>query len=307
MTRDHQASANGHVMSGATVARAEESDSVPDNAVEVRSLTFSYPGTDPQLSDVSITLPKGARCLLCGANGSGKTTLLSVLAGKSMVGQEVVKVLGRPPFHDTALTCNGELSFLGAQWRRNVSFAGYDVPLQGDFPAGRMIYNVEGVDPQRRERLIRMLDIDPTWSMMQVSDGQRRRVQICLGLLKEYQVLLCDEITVDLDIIGRLDLLNFFKEECEERGATVVYATHIFDGMEDWLTHLCFVENGELKQGGAVSEIPELQRNEKLLRVMERWLKEERDKRDESGNPKKKREEAPMRSRLPSRHMAYFH
>ncbi len=36
-----------------------------------------------------------------------------------------------------------------------------------------------------------------------VSDGQRRRVQICLGLLKPYQVLLLDEITVDLDVVGR--------------------------------------------------------------------------------------------------------
>jgi ABC-type molybdenum transport system ATPase subunit/photorepair protein PhrA len=38
--------------------------------------------------------------LLVGANGAGKTTLLQILAGKYMVGQEMVRVLGRPPFHD---------------------------------------------------------------------------------------------------------------------------------------------------------------------------------------------------------------
>ena len=91
--------------------------------------------------------------------------------------------------------------------------------------------------------------------MIRVSDGERRRVQICMGLLKPYVVLLLDEITVDLDIVGRLDLLNFFKQECEERGATVVYATHIFDGMEQWMTHIAFASNGELKYGGAKESI----------------------------------------------------
>lgn len=44
------------------------------------------------------------------------------------------------------------------------------------------------------------------------------------------QVLLLDEITVDLDVVARLRLLDFFRDECEERGATILYATHIFDG-----------------------------------------------------------------------------
>ena len=72
----------------------------------------------------------------------------------------------------------------GSQWRRNVGSAGGDVPLAGDFPARQMIFGVENVDPERRERLIKLLDIDLDWSMMALSDGQRRRVQICLGLLK---------------------------------------------------------------------------------------------------------------------------
>lgn len=63
------------------------------------------------------------------------------------------------------------------------------------------------------------------------------------------QVLLLDEITVDLDVVGRLQLLAFFRSECEERGATIVYATHIFDGLEDWVTHLAYMENGHFIHG----------------------------------------------------------
>ena len=196
-----------------------------------------------------------------------------------MVAEDKVRVLGRPPFHDFNLSCSGELSYLGSQWRRNVGSAGGDVPLAGDFPARQMIFGVENVDPERRERLIKLLDIDLDWSMMALSDGQRRRVQICLGLLKPYEVLLCDEITVDLDILGRLDLLKFFEEECEERGATIIYATHIFDGMHDWMTHLAFISNGELKygQGGRKEDIEEIKGIDHLLSTIEDWLRVDRD------------------------------
>lgn len=44
----------------------------------------------------------------------------------------------------------------------------------------------------------------------------------CL-ILSAVQVLLLDEITVDMDVVGRLDLLQFFKQECAERGATIIY------------------------------------------------------------------------------------
>ena len=63
------------------------------------------------------------------------------------------------------------------------------------------------------------------------------------------QVLLLDEITVDMDVVGRLDLLKFFVEECETRGATIIYATHIFDGLEKWITHVAYLADGQLRIG----------------------------------------------------------
>lgn len=86
-----------------------------------------------------------------------------------------------------------------------------------------MLNGLPGIDPVRRAKLIEVLDINPDWRMHTVSDGQRRRVQICLGLLKPFDVLLLDEITVDLDVLGRADLMQFLKEECQQRGASIVY------------------------------------------------------------------------------------
>jgi CCR4-NOT complex subunit CAF16 len=230
-----------------SVASVEAGDS--EDAVAIRTLAFSFPSGRPVIHDLSLSLPRGSRCLLCGANGAGKTTLLQVIAGKYMVDRNAVRILGRPAFHDISLTSSGALSYLGPQWRRDVAFAGSNVPMQGDIAAGDMINGVEDVDPARRDRLVSLLEIDPTWRLNRVSDGQRRRVQIVMGLLKPYQVLLLDEITVDMDVVGRLDLLAFFVEECEVRGATIVYATHIFDGLEAWPTHLAYVEGGRMIRG----------------------------------------------------------
>lgn len=51
-----------------------------------------------------------------------------------------------------------------------------------------MIMGIHGVDPARAERLMKVMDVNPNWRMHLVSDGQRRRVQICVGLLKPFKV-----------------------------------------------------------------------------------------------------------------------
>lgn len=84
---------------------------------------------------------------------------------------------------------------------------------------------------ERCSELLDILDVDPGWHMHEVSDGQRRRVQIVLGLMAPWQVLLLDEVTVDLDVLVRSELLKWLKRETEQRKCTILYATHIYDGL----------------------------------------------------------------------------
>ncbi|CAH9064147.1 unnamed protein product [Cuscuta epithymum] len=72
-----------------------------------------------------------------------------------MVEPHMVRILGRSAFHDTALTSSGDLCYLGGEWRREVAFAGFEVPIQMDVSAEKMIYGVTGVNPQRRDELIK--------------------------------------------------------------------------------------------------------------------------------------------------------
>ena len=99
---------------------------IPGSPVDGRPL----PGVPPVVEDMSVQIPQGSRVLLIGPNGAGKTTLLKILGGKHMVKKDSVKVLGRLPFHDTPLTSNGDLSYLGGNWERDIAFAGYSIPLQ---------------------------------------------------------------------------------------------------------------------------------------------------------------------------------
>ncbi|KAI4318502.1 hypothetical protein MLD38_032199 [Melastoma candidum] len=252
--------------------------------VEISGLSFTYPGIDghpppdskPLIDDFHLTLRSCDRCLLVGSNGAGKTTILKILGGKHMVEPHMVRVLGRSAFHDTALTSSGDLSYLGGEWRREVAFAGFEVPIQMDVSAQKMIFGVTGIDPRRRDELIKVLDIDLTWRMHKVSDGQRRRVQICMGLLKPFMVLLLDEITVDLDVLARADLLDFLRKDCQERGATIIYATHIFDGLDDWPTHIVYVAHGKLQLALPIEEAKQKSQLS-LMRTVESWLRKERD------------------------------
>ncbi|KAL6146457.1 hypothetical protein ACLB2K_057136 [Fragaria x ananassa] len=255
-----------------------------DPTIVINRLKFTYPGINghpppgakPLIDDFSLTLNAGERCLLVGSNGAGKTTILKILGGKHMVDPTMVRVLGRSAFHDTALTGSGDLSYLGGEWRRDVAFAGFDVPIQMDVSAEKLINGVAGIDPKRRAELIKVLDIDLSWRLHKVSDGQRRRVQICMGLLRPYKVLLLDEITVDLDVLARADLLTFLKKECEERGATIIYATHIFDGLENWPSHIVYVANGKLQLSMPMDKVKETYKLS-LMRTVESWLRKERD------------------------------
>ncbi|KAL6570131.1 ABC transporter I member 20 [Orobanche minor] len=256
----------------------------PQPTLEIKKLRFTYASIDghhPPVSttlidDFSLSLFSGDRCLLVGSNGAGKTTILKIIGGKHMVEQEMVRVLGRSAFHDTALAASGDLSYLGGEWRREVAFAGFEVPIQMDVSAEKMIYGVAGIHPQRRDELIKVLGIDLSWRMHKVSDGQRRRVQICMGLLKPFKVLLLDEITVDLDVLARADLLRFLKKDCVQRGSTIIYATHIFDGLDNWPTHIVYVAHGKLQLAMPMSKFKEIS-NLSLMRTVESWLRKERD------------------------------
>ena len=122
--------------------------------------------------------------------------------------------------------------------------------------------------------------------MHAVSDGERRRVQLAMGLVRPWEVLLLDEITVDLDLLSRERFLGWLKGECEGRGAVVVYATHILDRLEGWPTHLVHLRRGRCRRWGRKEDFEEdMGRdgggggNSRLGELVLGWLEEDLEER----------------------------
>ena len=231
--------------------------------------------------------------LLCSLN---LQTLLKILAGRHLTksaftaedGSEVktkTSVLGLNAFHDTRL--NFHRAYLDCDWgMRNVAFVGAAVPLMADIPVHKMMEKLQASYPERRDELLDMLGIDLDWRMHQLSDGQRRRVQLFLGLVRPFKILLLDEVTTSLDVCVRQDLLRWLVRESDERGATIVYATHIFDGLDDWATHLYYLnDSGQCGWQGRMQDLEVYQKLKaenhpcKMLAIAEHWLRKEMDEK----------------------------
>lgn len=207
------------------------------------------------------------------ANGAGKTTLLRLLSGKRLAPSGTVSVAGVDPFKHGL----EGVTYLGLEWVLNpIVRTDIDVPT--------LLASVGGnYYSQRRDELVDILDIDPTWRMHAVSDGERRRVQLAMGLLRPWRVLLLDEITVDLDLLSRSNFLAFLKRETQTRPCTIVYATHILDNLAQWPTHLVHMHIGRVKEWGTVEDfqtegVPR-SGNSQLGELVLSWLKQDLEDR----------------------------
>lgn len=219
----------------------------------------------------------GIKIDIVAANGAGKTTLLRLLSGKRMAPAGTVHIAGVDPFK---LGLKG-VTYLGLEWVLNPI-------VRSDIDVPTLLSSVGGdAFPERRDELVRILDIDLSWRLHAVSDGERRRVQLAMGLLRPWTILLLDEITVDLDLLSRSNFLNFLKKETESRPCTIVYATHILDNLATWPTHLVHMSLGKVKKWGSMEDMNVKTEDEKrvisgnsqLGELVLKWLQEDLDER----------------------------
>ncbi|MCJ1247190.1 CCR4-NOT regulatory complex component [Trapelia coarctata] len=246
-------------------------------SIDCNSLSYAFPDGSSGLQDVVLQLPPGSRTLLIGANGAGKTTLLRLLSGKRMAPTGTINIAGVDPFKDGL----EGVTYLGLEWVLNpIVRTDIDVPT--------LLASVGGNHySARRDELVEILDIDLSWRMHAVSDGERRRVQLAMGLVRPWTILLLDEITVDLDLLSRSNFLGFLKRETESRACTIVYATHILDNLAQWPTHLVHMHMGRVKEWGSMERFDvagiKSGGNSQLGELVLKWLKDDLSERGPRG------------------------
>lgn len=206
----------------------------------VKNLNFSYEEGKPNIVGLDCVIEPNSKVILVGANGAGKSTLMRMLTGQIFMGMEYDEfdINGNNRPNDQA---NG-IAYLGGTWkRRRTGFEGV-CPYTMDCAASEMMEKWQEQHKERRDELVRVLGINLNWRMHECSDGQRKKVRIMIKLLRPWQLCVIDEFTADLDIFSRKRFFDYLSRECDKRGASVVYTTHIFDQADSWATHVAFMQ-----------------------------------------------------------------
>jgi CCR4-NOT complex subunit CAF16 len=178
-----------------------------------------------------------------------------------MVPEHAARVLGRAAFHDATLAAE-------------VAFIGGDFPFDVDVTVAEILAHRPAADPTRRERVRALLGVEPGWHMNRVSSGQRRRVQILLHLERPARVVFLDEVTADLDVLARADLLTLLAEDSAGAGTTILYATHVLDGLDAWATHVLLLRAGRIELFAPLHQIDDYAalRTGGVVSPLLRWL-----------------------------------
>ena len=175
------------------------------------------------LKGIEFTANKGEICVLLGPSGSGKSTLLNIIGGIDSPDDGYVAIEGEKmkDMTEKALT----------RYRRR--HLGYIFQMYNLIPNLNVKENIE-VGAYLSEKTLEIDDLLKTLGLYehrhklpnQLSGGQQQRTAIGRAIVKNPDILLCDEPTGALDYNTSKDILNLIEEFNHKYGNTVIMVTH---------------------------------------------------------------------------------
>ena len=175
------------------------------------------------LRGVDISIEKGELCVLLGPSGSGKSTLLNIIGGIDNADEGYVSIDGEK----TADMNEKKLT----QYRRN--HLGYVFQMYNLIPNLTVQENIEvgsylSKKPLEVEALLKTLGLYEHKDKLptQLSGGQQQRTAIGRAVIKNPDILLCDEPTGALDYNTSKEILALLERINKEYGNTIIMVTH---------------------------------------------------------------------------------
>ncbi len=180
------------------------------------------------LRGINLTVMPGQFIAVVGRSGSGKTTLLNILAGLDK------PTSGKVMFQDRDIADMDERDLTELR-RHQIGFVFQSfglLPLLSAFENVELPLRIAGVGTRDREARTReALEIVGLWNRAnhrpyELSGGEQQRVAIARAIVNEPPLILADEPTGELDSNNARSIFGLFKEMVQNRGISVVSATH---------------------------------------------------------------------------------
>lgn len=213
------------------------------------------------LGPFDFAIAEGERWVILGPNGAGKSTLLKLMAALNFPTQGTVEILGLRMGKVDLFELRPRVGFCSSAMTEFIppDELVRDVVLTAAYAVlGRWNENYDLWDESRAIALLTTFGVrnlgDREFGTL--SEGERKRVQICRALMADPEILLLDEPAAGLDLGGREDILSRFANFSRDSKAPVtVLVTHHIEEIPEGTTHALLMKDGFIAVSGPVDEV----------------------------------------------------
>ncbi len=228
--------------------------------IKIDSLVKRY-GEKVAIDDLSLHVKKGTIFGLLGVNGAGKTTLVSILNGLSGYDSGRVEVAGLD-LRENIEQIRSKSAFIP----QSLAFYEQLSVLENlNFFAG--IQNIQS--SKIEDQINRAVETSSLESLLYqsaktLSGGQKRRLNIAIGLLNDPEILYFDEPTVGIDPASRNEILETILS-FKKSNKTVVYTTHYMPEIEKICDEVAIIDRGRVVSQGSLEQMLECKDKETVF------------------------------------------
>jgi ABC-2 type transport system ATP-binding protein len=225
-----------------------------DVAISVRGLRMRY-GDKDVLDGIDFAARRGEVLVVLGPNGAGKTTTIEILEGFRIRSAGEVTVLGADPAH-AGEGWRARVGVVLQSWRDHGKWRVHDLLRH----LGR--YYTPYATPQRA----RPWDVDTLLDtvgltehankrIMTLSGGQRRRLDVAIGIVGRPEVLFLDEPTAGFDPAARREFHDLVHRLSDLEDTTILLTTHDLDEAEKLADRILILAGGRIVADGSAEAL----------------------------------------------------
>ncbi|WP_199441178.1 ABC transporter ATP-binding protein [Umezawaea beigongshangensis] len=215
------------------------------NTIEVRGLRKTY-GQHEAVRGLDLHVAPGEVFALLGPNGAGKSTTVEILEGHRRRDDGRVSVLGEDPGRATRA------------WRARIGVVLQNTHDAGELTVAESVRHFARLYPNPRDpaEVVELVGLTGKSRSRadSLSGGQRRRLDVALGIVGRPELLFLDEPTTGFDPEARRRFWSLIRTLAAE-GTTILLTTHYLDEAEELADRVAVIANGEVVAEGTPASL----------------------------------------------------